>query len=34
MELKGKNILVTGGTGFLGSYIVQRCLDEKARVRV
>lgn len=34
MKLKGSKVLVTGGTGFLGSHIVQRCLEEGARVRV
>ncbi|MDD4979710.1 MAG: SDR family NAD(P)-dependent oxidoreductase [Candidatus Omnitrophica bacterium] len=34
MKLKGSKILVTGGTGFLGSHIVQRCLEEDARVIV
>jgi len=34
MKLKGLKVLVTGGTGFLGSHIVERCLDEHAQVRV
>lgn len=34
MELKGIKILVTGGTGFLGSHMVERCLTEQADVRV
>lgn len=34
MKLKGLKVLVTGGTGFLGSHIVERCLADQARVRV
>ena len=34
MKLKGLKVLVTGGTGFLGSHIVERCLADEARVRV
>jgi UDP-glucose 4-epimerase len=34
MILKGLKVLVTGGTGFLGSHIVERCLADGAGVRV
>ncbi len=32
MELSGKNIFITGGTGFIGSYVIKRLLDEEANV--
>ncbi|MGA2911275.1 MAG: NAD-dependent epimerase/dehydratase family protein [Candidatus Levyibacteriota bacterium] len=34
MEIKGKKILVTGGTGFIGSHLVQELVDLKAKVSV
>jgi UDP-glucose 4-epimerase len=34
MKLKGLKVLVTGGTGFLGSHIAERCLAEGSEVRV
>lgn len=34
MKLKNLKVLVTGGTGFLGSHIVERCLNEGSYVRV
>ncbi|MFO1532744.1 MAG: NAD-dependent epimerase/dehydratase family protein [Thermoplasmatota archaeon] len=34
MDLKGKNILVTGGAGFIGSHAVDRLVAEGAKVTV
>lgn len=34
MELTGKNILVTGGTGFIGSHLVEYLISEKNNVVV
>lgn len=34
MFYKGKVVLVTGGTGFVGTHFVQRLLEEGAKVRV
>ncbi len=34
MEIKGKFALVTGGAGFIGSFIVDRLILEGARVRI
>ena len=34
MELSDKNVLVTGGTGFIGSHLVERLVAEGCRVRV
>src|SRR3989338_6141347 len=33
-DLCGKNILVTGGTGQIGSFLVEKLVREKARVTV
>jgi NAD dependent epimerase/dehydratase len=33
MELKNKNVLVTGSCGFIGSHLVERLLDEGCNVR-
>lgn len=33
-NLNGRNVLVTGGAGFIGCNLVQRLLHEKARVRI
>ena len=30
MEIKGNNILITGGAGFIGSHLVDRFINEKA----
>ncbi len=34
MELPGTSVLVTGGTGFIGSHLVERLVTEGCRVRV
>ena len=34
MEIKSQTILVTGGAGFIGSHLVDRLIDERARVVV
>lgn len=33
MELRGKNVLVTGADGFIGSHLVERLIKEGCRVR-
>ena len=33
MELRGKNVLVTGADGFIGSHLAERLLEEGCRVR-
>ena len=32
MELKGKKVLVTGGTGFIGRHLVKRLVEERCKV--
>ncbi|MFC4077954.1 SDR family NAD(P)-dependent oxidoreductase [Salinithrix halophila] len=34
MPLKGRTVLVTGGSGFIGSHLTEKLLDEGAEVRV
>lgn len=34
MEIKNKNILVTGGTGFIGGHLVEKLIDLQAKVSV
>lgn len=33
MELKNKNVLVTGSDGFIGSHLVERLLEEECKIR-
>lgn len=33
MKLKNKNVLVTGADGFIGSHLVERLIEEEAKVR-
>jgi len=34
MEIKNKNILVTGGTGFIGGHLVEKLIGLQAKVSV
>ena len=31
---KNKNVLVTGGAGFIGSHIVEKLVEQKAKVTI